>query len=140
MKDRVNISLYQKGYKVKSEKMEFIYFPILYKSTQKAQHHCIYSCKHISNMCEKLQHHHSSTNLFFGLIVLKSPVGEGPHLFKLFFLSIQHLTQVHNYLMEDNSSNKPVSLKKTNTVFLFSPLQTQICRTVSDRVNSVINS
>lgn len=40
----------------------------------------------------------SPVYLFFGLSVLKSPVGEGPQLFKLFFLSVQHLAQVHNHL------------------------------------------
>ena len=39
-----------------------------------------------------------SVYLFFGLTVLKSPVGEGLHLFKFFFLSVQHLAQVHNHL------------------------------------------
>lgn len=39
-----------------------------------------------------------SVYLFFGLSVPKSPVGEGSHLFNLFFLSVQHLAQVHNHL------------------------------------------
>lgn len=49
--------------------------------------------------------------LFFGLSVFKSPVGEGPHLFKLLFLSFQHLAQVYNHLREDRSHNKLVSLE-----------------------------
>lgn len=38
--------------------------------------------------------------LFFGLDVLESPVGEGPHLLKLFFLSVQYLAQVPDHLKE----------------------------------------
>lgn len=36
--------------------------------------------------------------LFFRLCVLHSPLGEGPHLFKLLFLSVQHAAQVFNHL------------------------------------------
>ena len=50
----------------------------------------------------------SSVYLFFGSSVLESPVGEGPHFFKLFFLSVQHLAQVHNHLREDTSHKKLV--------------------------------
>lgn len=42
-----------------------------------------------------------SEYLLFGFGVLNSPEGEGPHLFQLFILPVQHLTQVHDHLPEN---------------------------------------